>query len=184
MGGIRLNITWQSLWRAIWRMKSIKHALKESKSLQNESKAGNVRPKNKKNFEHPNSQLLVLKSPSQVALLNHVSKFPPPPPSQIKGQNVFAAGSQDILPENADLQILASLCQTVQPTTQTISQTPVCEVTDEELFIKQNIFYSSGEHSATVVKGRLHSNLKFWKNIGASTWVIDIIRDGYCLQFF
>ena len=112
------------------------------------------------------------------------SSPPPPPPSQIKGQNVFAAGSQDILPENADLQILASLCQTVQPTTQTISQTPVCEVTDEELFIKQNIFYSSGEHSATVVKGRLHSNLKFWKNIGASTWVIDIIRDGYCLPFF
>ena len=113
--------------------------------------------------------------------LNHVGKLSPP--SQIKGQHVFAAGSQDILPENADLQIPALLCQTVQPTTQTISQTPVCEVTEEELFIEPNLFYSSGEHSATVVKGRLRSNLKFWKNIGASTWVIDIIRDGYSLPF-
>ena len=97
----------------------------------------------------------------------------------MKDQHVFPAGSQDNLPENADPQIPALFCQTVQPTTQTIPQTSVCEVADEELFIcKQNLFYSSEEHSATVVKGRLRSNLKFWKNIGASTWVIYIIRDG------
>ena len=153
----------------------------ESKSLRNENKAGNVRPQNKNFFEHPKNPLPKLKSTLQVAL-NHVGKLSPPP-SQIKGQHVFAAESQDTLPENADPQIPALLCRTVQPTTQTISQTSVCEVTDEQLFIERNLFYSSGEHSATVVKERLRSNLKFGKNIGASTWVIDIIRDGYCFPF-
>ena len=36
-------------------------------------------------------------------------------------------------------------------------------MTDEQLFIERNLFYSSGEHSATVVKERLRSNLKFGK---------------------
>ena len=169
--------TLQSLWRAILKMKSKKASLFETRTKQETSVQrikifSSIRKKN---------LLPELKSPSQVAL-NHVGKLSPPS-SQIKGQHVFAAESQDTLPENADPQIPALLCPTVQPTTQTISQTSVCEVTDEQLFIERNLFYSSGEHSATVVKERLRSNLKIGKNIGASTWVIDIIRDGYCFPF-
>ena len=128
----------------------------------------------------PKSPLPEFKRPSQMAL-NPVGKLPHPP-SQIQDQHVFVAGSQVILPGDADPPIPALLSQTVQ-STQAIPQTSVHEVTDEELFIEQNLFCSSGEHSATVVKERLHSNLKFWRNIGASAWVTDIIRDGYCLPF-
>jgi hypothetical protein len=34
-----------------------------------------------------------------------------------------------------------------------------------------------------VVKGRLRENLSFWEKIGASRWVLDIIRVGYYLPF-
>ena len=37
--------------------------------------------------------------------------------------------------------------------------------------------------SPVVVKGRLRANLKFWQDIGASKWIIDIISLGYCLPF-
>ena len=114
-----------------------------------------------------------MKSPSQVAL-NPVGKLSPPPPFTDQRSTCFWCW-------NADPPIRALLCQTVQ-STQTIPQTPVREVTDKELFIEQNLFCRSGEYSATVVKG-LRSNLKFWRKIGASAWVINIIRDGYCLPF-
>jgi hypothetical protein len=29
----------------------------------------------------------------------------------------------------------------------------------------------------------LRENLQFWQDIGASSWVLDIIRCGYCLPF-
>lgn len=36
---------------------------------------------------------------------------------------------------------------------------------------------------ATSVKGRLKERLAFWKDIGASKWVLDVLRDGYSLPF-
>ena len=33
------------------------------------------------------------------------------------------------------------------------------------------------------MKNRLKENIKFWKNIGASPWVINIIEDGYAIPF-
>ena len=36
---------------------------------------------------------------------------------------------------------------------------------------------------ATPVKGRLRERLAFWKDIGASKWVLDVLRDGYSLPF-
>ena len=33
------------------------------------------------------------------------------------------------------------------------------------------------------VKGRLRANILFWENIGASKWVLEIIRNGYALPF-
>ena len=36
---------------------------------------------------------------------------------------------------------------------------------------------------ATPLKGRLREHLAFWKDIGASKWVLDVLRDGYSLPF-
>ena len=36
---------------------------------------------------------------------------------------------------------------------------------------------------ATPVKGRLREHLVFWKDIGASKWVLDVLRDGHSLPF-
>ena len=36
---------------------------------------------------------------------------------------------------------------------------------------------------ATPVKGRLREHIAFWKDIGASKWVLDVLRDGYSLPF-
>jgi len=38
-------------------------------------------------------------------------------------------------------------------------------------------------HSCVVVKGRLRENIAFWQNIGASNWLLRVIREGYCLPF-
>ena len=38
-------------------------------------------------------------------------------------------------------------------------------------------------HSGVVVKGRLRENIAFWQNIGASNWLLQVIREGYCLPF-
>ena len=36
---------------------------------------------------------------------------------------------------------------------------------------------------ATPVKGRLREHNAFWEDIGASKWVLDVLRDGYSLPF-
>ena len=36
---------------------------------------------------------------------------------------------------------------------------------------------------ATPVKRRLRERLAFWKSIGASRWVLDVLSDGYSLPF-
>lgn len=37
--------------------------------------------------------------------------------------------------------------------------------------------------SATPVKGRLRERLAFWREIGASRWVLEVLKDGYSLPF-
>jgi hypothetical protein len=37
--------------------------------------------------------------------------------------------------------------------------------------------------SGTIVKGRLRENISFWESIGTNRWVLEIIREGYCLPF-
>ena len=36
-------------------------------------------------------------------------------------------------------------------------------------------------HSPVIVKGRLRRNQKFWQDIRASRWILEVIRYGYCL---
>ena len=38
-------------------------------------------------------------------------------------------------------------------------------------------------NSAIRVERRLKENLAFWKNIGASRWLLEIIEQGYCFPF-
>ena len=40
----------------------------------------------------------------------------------------------------------------------------------------------TNEYTANV-KGRLKENIFFWEEIGASSWVLSILRDGYALPF-
>ena len=42
---------------------------------------------------------------------------------------------------------------------------------------------NSGMNSCTIVKGRLRECIAFWESIGANRWVLEIIREGYCLPF-
>ena len=42
---------------------------------------------------------------------------------------------------------------------------------------------NSGMNSCTIVKGRLRECIAFWESIGTSRWVLEIIREGYCLPF-
>ena len=38
-------------------------------------------------------------------------------------------------------------------------------------------------HSGVFVKGRLRENIAFWQSIGARDWLLQVIREGYCLPF-
>ena len=42
---------------------------------------------------------------------------------------------------------------------------------------------NSGMNSCTIVKGHLRECISFWESIGANRWVLEIIREGYCLPF-
>ena len=39
------------------------------------------------------------------------------------------------------------------------------------------------QNSIVVVKGRLRQNIAFWESIGASSWLLKVLREGYCLPF-
>ena len=41
----------------------------------------------------------------------------------------------------------------------------------------------SGLHTAPRVKGRLAENIKFWEKIGASDFILKVIREGHALPF-
>ena len=38
-------------------------------------------------------------------------------------------------------------------------------------------------NSVVVVKGRLRENIAFWRSIGASQWLLNVLCEGYCLPF-
>ena len=42
---------------------------------------------------------------------------------------------------------------------------------------------NSAINSCTIVKGRLRECFAFWESIGANRWILEIIREGYCLPF-
>ena len=44
--------------------------------------------------------------------------------------------------------------------------------------IFENVVYS-----CVVVKGRLSTDIDFWRGIRASNWLLKVIREGYCLSF-
>ena len=39
------------------------------------------------------------------------------------------------------------------------------------------------QNSIMRVKGRLRENIAFWRNIGASQWLLNVLCEGYCLPF-
>lgn len=60
----------------------------------------------------------------------------------------------------------------------------LCHRADSEEPLFEDLYINDIDTvSPVVVKGRLRVNLKFWQDIGASKWIIDIISLGYCLPF-
>lgn len=45
--------------------------------------------------------------------------------------------------------------------------------------------YEQGRSSTIVVAGRLKSHIivQFWRSIGASQFILDVIEHGYCIPF-
>ena len=39
------------------------------------------------------------------------------------------------------------------------------------------------QNSVVKVKGRLRENIAFWRSIGASQWLLNVLCEGYCLPF-
>ena len=59
-----------------------------------------------------------------------------------------------------------------------------CSVEFDCLDLDHSVYVENVELAcATPVKGRLRECLAFWKDIGASKWVLDVLRDGYSLPF-
>ena len=50
-------------------------------------------------------------------------------------------------------------------------------------FTVENDLIETATASCVVVKGRLRENIAFWQSIGASNWLLRVIREGYCLPF-
>lgn len=113
------------------------------------------------------------------------------------GLSVFVASSQDTLPGNAVLRVSRMGQELLDSPRETINK-PASEflmsravddlcrdgsvsdccyaIIEDDLFVDVN-------HSCVVVKGRLRENIAFWHNIGASNWLLRVIREGYCLPF-
>ena len=59
-----------------------------------------------------------------------------------------------------------------------------CSVEFDCLDLNHSVYVGNVELAcATPVKGRLRERLAFWKDIEASKWVLDVLRDGYSLPF-
>lgn len=53
--------------------------------------------------------------------------------------------------------------------------------TDSLNITSESDIFENVIHSFVVVKGCLHENIAFWHSIGASNWLLKVIREGYCL---
>ena len=109
---------------------------------------------------------------------------------------VFAASEKAILPLNVELQLHVK--HQIGPVTQhshgeannnyvLLTEQDVfehCSVEFECVELYHTIYVENVELAcATRVKGRLGEHLAFWKDIGASKWVLDELRDGYSVPF-
>ena len=92
--------------------------------------------------------------------------------------DVFVAESQVTLPESADQQMQDTLSQE-----QLLVASPRHKIDGAEPLFDELTVSDTDEVSPVAVKGRLRMNLKFWQDIGASQWIIDILLLGYCLPF-
>ena len=92
--------------------------------------------------------------------------------------HVFAVFDKDILHGIADQQLPLAGPMGVD------QQTPNSLPSDEhlELHFEANET-ECGPVSVVVVKGRLRENIAFWRSIGASQWLLNVLCEGYCLPF-
>lgn len=60
-----------------------------------------------------------------------------------------------------------------------------CNVTEFEIFYEQAKYFenSSLQNSSKGVKGSLKKHIQYWKEIGASEFILDTISDGYIIPF-
>ncbi|CAC5389779.1 unnamed protein product [Mytilus coruscus] len=58
-------------------------------------------------------------------------------------------------------------------------------INEYSIFLEQIKFFENAEHNSTFhgVKGSLNKHIEFWKNIGASDFVINTIKGGYIIPF-
>ena len=107
--------------------------------------------------------------------------------------HVFAVFDRDILPRIVDQQLPLAGPMGVD------KQAPNSLPSEEhsELHLEANdaewglVSYDScicdlnklEQNSVVVVKGRLRENIAFWRSIGASQWLLNVLCEGYCLPF-
>ena len=113
------------------------------------------------------------------------------------GLSAVVASCQDTLPGTAQLsmsgmeqELLGSPQETInnQASEFLMSATAndlCCDgsVSDSFYDIVRNDLFVAVNQSCVDVKSRLRQNFAFWQNIGASNWLLRVIREGYCLPF-
>jgi len=113
------------------------------------------------------------------------------------GLSVFVASSQDTLPGNAVLPTSRMGQEPLDSPQETINKeaneflmsgtaNDLCcdgSVSDSLYDMIRDDLFVDVNHSCVVVKGHLRENIAFWQNIGASNWLLRVIREGYCLPF-
>ena len=174
--------------------KRIKKAIKESKQLREEKrKSAGAKWKAKKSVQQdersrrvvqdkPRSQFSAGKSPSNL--------------SRDSQQLCFRSSEAAISPVNVELQLQVK--HPNGPVTQyshreasnnyvlptNMDEVEHCSVDLDCVELGHFVYVENVELAcATPVNGRLREHLAFWKDIGASKWVLDVLRDGYSLPF-
>ena len=107
--------------------------------------------------------------------------------------HAFAVFDKDILPGIADQQLpLAGPMGAVKQARNSLPSEGLTnsffEVNDTERGL---VSYDTGvddldkleQNSVVKVKGRLRENIAFWRSIGASQWLLNVLCEGYCLPF-
>ena len=57
------------------------------------------------------------------------------------------------------------------------------ELLSQVHLVEDSYEYESSGHNIPQVKGNLKNNLQFWKTIGASRYILDVVEHGYRLPF-